>query len=85
MKLYEKMKNNENMGYCKPFISTNDNNIFLAVNEREICAFNGIAEITHYVNVSDIDFDAIADKYNLMETGCNKCAVRDKCDVMICD
>ena len=73
MKLYEKMREWENMSWCRPY--TNEN-CTVAINGGKVVGYrvNG-----HDVDASEFNFDLLE---TMRETGCCECPWKDECEVM---
>lgn len=68
MKLYETMSENENLSWCRPYVSE-DGKKAIVVNEGEIVSSEGL----NVNDVSDLEIDEIIDNENLYECGCAGC------------
>lgn len=73
MKLYEKMRERENMSWCRPYVNET---CAVAINEGKAVGYmvNG-----HDVDTSKFDFGLLD---TMRETGCCECPWRDECEVM---
>lgn len=77
MKLYTSMREDENMSWCKPYVS--EDGKVISVNEGAIASSIGI------IDAESRDVSEIIETENLIETGCPNCPFRNECDAMHVD
>ena len=99
MKMYEKMSHTENLGWCKPY-TTSDGRFAVAVCEGDIVSMliKGVDIDTTPETIKALaatinedyslyrgcsDCDIALDA--MTETGCASCPWRDCCECMVCD
>lgn len=73
MKLYETMRDDENLGWCKPYVSA--------------CGYGMVVKDGEIIEASEEDWigsdaEKILEEYQLVETGCKNCPWKNQCDAV---